>query len=137
MFRIRENRCPIDETLYTYVTYYRLPNDSTIALQEIIEKLLRELKCSYIDVNIIRDTVKIMELLEMSEKENSLAVAYPHLVQEWNFSKNGTLKPEYISGKSNKKVWWICVKGHEWQAAVYSRTSGTGCPQCYRERRKK
>jgi hypothetical protein len=72
----------------------------------------------------------------MSDKKNSLATTYPHLVQEWNVLKNGALKPEHISGGSNKKVWWICSKGHEWQAAVYSRTSGTGCPQCYKENRK-
>ena len=137
LFRIRESRCPTDDAVYKFVTYYRLPNDSILTLQEIIKRLLLGLNCSNIDVDIERDTIKIMELLEMSEKKNSLAFAYPCLVQEWNFSKNGTLKPEYVSEKSNKKVWWICSKGHEWQAAVYSRTSGTGCPYCYKESRQK
>ena len=27
-------------------------------------------------------------------------------------------------------VWWICEKGHEWQAMVKSRVSGCGCPFC-------
>ena len=32
---------------------------------------------------------------------------------------------------SNKKVWWICNNGHEWQAVVSSRTlSNASCPYC-------
>ncbi len=32
---------------------------------------------------------------------------------------------------SNKKVWWVCTKGHEWLASVDSRNCrGTGCPYC-------
>ena len=27
-------------------------------------------------------------------------------------------------------VWWTCDKGHEWQAPVYSRKNGNGCPCC-------
>jgi hypothetical protein len=30
----------------------------------------------------------------------------------------------------NKKVWWICEEGHEWQATVKSRVKGRGCPEC-------
>jgi hypothetical protein len=33
--------------------------------------------------------------------------------------------------KSNKKLWWICTKGHEWIASIVNRSSnGTGCPYC-------
>ena len=32
---------------------------------------------------------------------------------------------------NHRKVWWVCGKGHEWQAAVSSRAgSGAGCPVC-------
>ena len=32
---------------------------------------------------------------------------------------------------SNKKVWWKCSKGHEWEAVISSRTgSDRGCPIC-------
>lgn len=137
LFRIRENKCPIDENIYNLITYYHLPDSSILSLQESIKNLLYELNCLNVDVNIERDSLKIMELLEMSEKKNSLAVMYPHLVGEWNSIKNGSLKPEYVSGKSNKKVWWLCSKNHEWQATIYSRTSGTGCPTCYKENKKK
>ena len=36
----------------------------------------------------------------------SLAEARPDLAKEWNYEKNGGLKPEDMSCGSNKKVWW-------------------------------
>ncbi|MDO5785898.1 MAG: zinc-ribbon domain-containing protein [Eubacteriales bacterium] len=52
------------------------------------------------------------------------------LLLQWHPSKNGALTPHEISYGSRKKVWWRCEKGHQWQAAVYTRTSGRGCPYC-------
>jgi hypothetical protein len=62
-------------------------------------------------------------------KINSLAEKAPHLIEEWHKSKN-TLTPYEVSYSSNKKFWWICKKGHEWEAAVGNRYRGTGCPVC-------
>ena len=31
---------------------------------------------------------------------------------------------------SHKRVWWTCPNGHSWQAMVYTRSEGTGCPVC-------
>jgi hypothetical protein len=31
-------------------------------------------------------------------------------------------------------VWWICQKGHEWEAAVKNRAGGSGCVFCARNR---
>ncbi len=62
--------------------------------------------------------------------QNTLS-EFPNLILEWNFEKNGCLIPEEIRVNSNKKVWWICNKGHEWEANVSSRTRNkTGCPYC-------
>lgn len=36
----------------------------------------------------------------------SLAEARPDLAKEWNYEKNGDLKPEDVSCGSHKKVWW-------------------------------
>ena len=63
--------------------------------------------------------------------ENDLETLYPDLVKEWNYGKNGSFSPSDCKAGSNKKVWWICSEGHEWQTLVYHRTSrGTGCPYC-------
>ena len=57
------------------------------------------------------------------------------LSKEWNLIKNKELTPYDVGIGSHKKVWWKCSKGHEWQAKVYSRTAGSGCPECYKESR--
>ena len=63
--------------------------------------------------------------------ENDLATLYPQLAKEWDYSKNGNLKPCNVRPGRHKSVWWKCSKcGHEWNAAIYSRASGAGCPAC-------
>lgn len=53
------------------------------------------------------------------------------LLAEWDTKRNLPLTPETTSYGSKRKVWWRCVDGHRWQAAVHTRTgSGTGCPYC-------
>jgi hypothetical protein len=32
---------------------------------------------------------------------------------------------------SNKRVWWICDKGHEWNYKVYARAKGNRCKVCF------
>ena len=52
------------------------------------------------------------------------------LLQEWDAARNGGLTPSDVSFGSHQKVWWQCSKGHSWQAKVYSRSAGSGCPYC-------
>ena len=63
---------------------------------------------------------------------NCLATINPKLAKEWHPTKNGDLTPFDVTPGSDKKVWWKCPKGddHEWEALVYSRTTGQGCPVC-------
>ena len=75
----------------------------------------------------------------------SLAEARPDLAKEWNYEKNGDLKPEDVSCGSNKKVWWKLpydvpndypvehLRGKhfefEWIALIGDRNSkNLGCP---------
>ena len=60
---------------------------------------------------------------------NDLATIRPDLVNEWDYKLN-TLKPDEVLSGSNKKVHWICTKGHEWEATIVSRAQGRGCPYC-------
>ncbi len=64
------------------------------------------------------------------EGKNDLKTVNPDLAKEWNHENNGSLKPENVTANSNKRVWWKCNKGHEWQATIHSRNKGTGCPYC-------
>ena len=61
--------------------------------------------------------------------QTDLLSQYPFVAQEWNYEKNDKTPTEYTSG-SNQKVWWRCKQGHEWQAVIYNRTAGNGCPYC-------
>ena len=68
---------------------------------------------------------------ELAAGENDLLARYPELAAQWHPTKNGTLTPDAVQPGSNRKVWWLCEKGHEWQATVASRASGgSGCPVC-------
>ena len=62
--------------------------------------------------------------------ENDLQTVNPALAKEWNYDKNNGLTPTDVLPSSNKKVWWKCGKGHEWQAMIRSRNDARGCPYC-------
>ena len=41
------------------------------------------------------------------------------------------LTPKDVTAKTDKKVWWICPKNHDYFSAISKRTvSGRGCPIC-------
>ena len=52
------------------------------------------------------------------------------LMKEWNYDKNNNLEPSVFMPNSNKKVWWICSKGHEYEAYIIDKNNGPGCPIC-------
>ena len=70
----------------------------------------------------------------LAAKSNCLSFTQPELAKEWHPTKNGDLRPENVTAGSDRTVWWKCPHGdrHEWEAPVYSRSSGVGCPFCGR-----
>lgn len=57
----------------------------------------------------------------------------PALAKQWNYLRNGNIKPDEVTVGSGKRVWWMCENGHEWQATIVSRTrekQNCGCPIC-------
>ena len=62
--------------------------------------------------------------------KNDLASQNKEVASQWHPTKNGALTPEQVFVKSNKKRWWVCKAGHEWEATVNDRTTGYGCPYC-------
>lgn len=62
---------------------------------------------------------------------NDFATLYPHLAAEWDHDRNTDTAPDSIHPGSKIKVWWLCPKGHSYQAAVSNRVrNGSGCPYC-------
>lgn len=53
-------------------------------------------------------------------------------MDEWNWKKNNNLglSPYNLTYGSNKKAWWKCSLGHEWQASISHRNKNQGCPVC-------
>ena len=66
--------------------------------------------------------------------ENRLSIHYPDVAKQWHPTKNGDLTPDDVSYGSDKKAWWLCEKGHEWEASIGARCNkGSGCLFCSRK----
>ena len=66
---------------------------------------------------------------------NDLATVKPHLLLEWDYTKNADINPSQITSGNDRKVWWRClVCSHEWEAPVYRRSAGSGCPICAKKK---
>ena len=69
-------------------------------------------------------------------EDNNLFSLFPKVATEWHPTKNGSSRPEEFASRSHKKVWWLCPKGHSYDASINNRTgkNKTGCPFCSGQR---
>jgi predicted nucleic acid-binding Zn-ribbon protein len=71
------------------------------------------------------------------EPARSLAVKHPDIAAELHPQRNPGIEPTRVGARSSRKLWWQCgTCGHEWKTAVSTRTDGSGCPACYRAKRR-
>ena len=70
---------------------------------------------------------------EKRQKERALMKHYPQLAKEWHPTKNQHLDLKTISVGSQKRVWWQCEHGHEWESIVANRIRQENCPICQKE----
>ena len=84
--------------------------------------------------DIQRDSQNIMSGYISRRKENNLTQKAPELISEWHPSRNGAITPDLVSVTANKRYWWMCSKGHEWQSSVHNRMKRNNCPYCSRKR---
>lgn len=129
LYRIREGLPSLNDTSLDFCV-----QKSQKDLDKRIEEVLTRIVGDAVDVDLQRDFIAIEDLREHIEKNDSLLHQNPRLAKEWNYEKNGNLKPEHVTINSDKKVWWICEKGHEWQAVVKNRNHGSSCPYCSKNR---
>lgn len=62
---------------------------------------------------------------------NDLETVAPEIAKLWNYERNGDLKPSQVSFGCNKRVWWKCDKGHEYQLMINDKVGKKhGCPVC-------
>lgn len=144
LIRIRESNLPevnnLGMPVFSMITE-NLKNELNVIIPELIDYLKNNyvhyldnveiLALENIDVDLIRDENFVYQNYLTYEKNNSLKSKFPDIAKEWNFEKNGILKPEFFSSGTRKKVWWKCKLGHEWFANINNRTSGgNGCIYC-------
>lgn len=60
---------------------------------------------------------------------NDLASQFPEVAAEWS-ERNLSLKPTMVTAFANRKVWWRCSEGHEWNTLISTRSYGSQCPYC-------
>jgi len=87
----------------------------------------------YLEMNRLANDSEYRRLLEMLPSPLpgvSLVEQNPNLASEWHPERNGSLTARDVSSSSNRKVWWLCSKGHAWEATVNQRGRGRGCPYC-------
>lgn len=61
--------------------------------------------------------------------ETDLFTEMPALKDCWDFSRNNHLNPLSVTKGSDKKAWWRCDKGHEFEKSIYEM-SRSGCSYC-------
>lgn len=99
------------------------------SLKSAVEELAHYLNIS-LDIDLDRDFGEIKKQYYDLLENSSIAALKPELVKEWDFEKNGGLKPDTVIAKSSNKYWWKCEHGHSFQATSYSRYYGSPCPVC-------
>ncbi len=100
------------------------------AISTVIKKLCGD--GTIIDIDVDRDTAEIVAQFDTIKRENSISMVYPDLLDEWDYERNGSVKPDSVSYGSTRKYWWKCKDcGHEFLMAPNNRTNqGQGCPIC-------
>ena len=125
LYRIREGLSSLNDSSIDFVI-----NKNQKNLSQTIEKILSDIIGMNINIDLKSDAIAIENLREYTEKECSIVFSNAKIANEWNYEKNGNLKPEYFAANSGKKVWWKCSEGHEWKATMNSRNRGSSCPYC-------
>ena len=66
------------------------------------------------------------------QEKGSFASNYPEKALDWDYVKNGDLKPDEVLAGSNEYVYWKCHKcGYSWQSMVCNVVNSQyGCKEC-------
>ena len=132
LIRIREIGCPDYDSasIKFYVTA-----ESIGELEDAIRFVIKtanpiiELNDT-LDINIERDRTSIYELMDLSEKSNSILSKRPEIEHFWDYERNGMLKPDQVSFSSLKIAKFICPEGHRWESKVRNFYVSPRCPIC-------
>ena len=134
LIRVRENGCTEydSDSVKIYISPYDMSE-----LDNAIENIFKYIEKKYnikkkVNIDVQRDRIKILEIMNLSEKENSLASYCPEIEKYWNKEKNGKITPEQISHSSEKEIYLKCPKCNtEWKMLAKDFYLRPYCPYCY------
>lgn len=144
LLRVREKRKhekATDSPAADWNIIYTENNSDKTTLNRIIEEVInrvwseadknQDYNNCILNIDVNRDRFEILAYLKGPVK-NSVQEVAPELVKEWDYEKNGELKPDMISGGSAQSVHWICQTcGYRWETKIYSRVKNhSSCPKC-------
>lgn len=71
---------------------------------------------------VLRPFCPYCEGRALAKGENDLVTSHPWVALWWHPSKNGTLQPADVKAGSEKRVWWLCPEGHEFEQQIDYRS---------------
>lgn len=71
---------------------------------------------------------------ENAASNNNLTKTHPAVAAEWHPTLNDCLRPEHFTHGSNRYVFWLCPKGHDYEQRIDRRAAGYQCSMCSRRR---
>ncbi len=62
---------------------------------------------------------------------NDLESQRPEISSQWDYAKNGQVKPSEVITASPKKYWWLCPFQHSYEQSLFNRVNrGADCVIC-------
>lgn len=136
---VRFREMPLEQIKSTDILVSRggiTPSDIAALIKILIEKTEVNplfLDKEYNEFQNDKTYQKIVDALPAPVRHNSLAEQNKDLASEWHYELNAPLTPYSFNPNAHYRAWWKCnIDPHHkpWQAAIYSRNTGVGCPTC-------
>lgn len=112
-----------------WINFRRIPFDSHMILKWRCKKDHTWMMSCY-DRTIRKKSSPICAGIELERGFNDIKTVFPDVAAEWDYEKNGRLRPEMYTRLAKDLVSWKCKEGHEWQDSIARRCNGMTCPYC-------
>lgn len=132
----KEKQAPFNEDCYTEEKFFGNANNYLL-IRDILKELFASIDSISLDFwsdecwKSMADRARTVSNKAVVDSTRSLASVAPEIAVEWHPTLNGDLTPENVYAKGKQIAYWVCPKGHEYQAPVYDRVEeGRGCGVC-------
>lgn len=126
LFRIREIWC--SELDWTSIDFY-VTAEKYNELNDAIKMLIKKIYNQYVDVDIERDKLDILKLMDLNYKKSAKDLPI-EILRQRDYKRNKWLVPSAFALLSHRKIWRTCKEWHHFKASVANRKNWRGCPYC-------